>query len=98
MAKPEKTLILMGREAPVIYDNVNEDRVVWRPKGTDARFQRMVKRALIEFMARNAQDEWKWDVSAADVAVFRNGADFARQLGRGKYTRTVVYSHGTRIN
>jgi hypothetical protein len=34
------------------------------------------------------------EVSRADVAVFRNGLDFARLLGKGRYTRVVVYSHG----
>ncbi len=94
MAKTEKTIILMGLEAPEIVDNLDPNKVVWRPKGTDPHFKMLVKRALVEFMARNVQDEWKWDISSADVAVFRNGVDFAHQLRKGKYTRAVIYAHG----
>src|SRR6266700_3973932 len=90
MAKTEKTIILMGLEAPEIVDNLDPDKVVWRPKGTDPHFKMLVKRALVEFMARNVQDEWKWDISSADVAVFRNGVDFAHQLRKWKYTRAVI--------
>jgi len=94
MAKTEQTIILMGLEAPEIVDNLDPDKVVWRPKGADHHFQMLVKRALVEFMARNVKDEWKWDVSSAHIAVFRNGEDLARQLKTGKYTRAVIYAHG----
>ena len=93
MPTTDKTIILIGLEGPELV-NQSTGRVDWKPVATDPHFRSLVKRAIVEFMLKNSQDEWQWNVSSADVAVFRNGEEFLRPLGRDKYTRAIVYAHG----
>jgi hypothetical protein len=89
-----RTLILIGIEGPVFGDVHDERKVFWHPQATDPRWRLLVKRAVAEFLERNAQDEWRWNVSMAKVEFFRNQADFTRVLDRNRYDRLIVYSHG----
>jgi hypothetical protein len=88
-----RTLILVGFEGPELT-NATTQKLYWHPTAADPHWRALVKRALVDFLRRSAQDEWRWDASGADVAVFRDAAGFSRALGKNKYDRVVVYSHG----
>ena len=89
-----RTLILIGIEGPSFTDPSDERKVFWHPQATNPAWRHLVKRGVVEFLSKAAQEEWRWDAFSADVEVFRNQADFVRALGKGRFDRLVVYSHG----
>jgi hypothetical protein len=90
----KRTLILIGIEGPVFGDVHDTRKVFWHPHATEPAWRLLVKRAVVEFLEKNAQEEWRWDASTARVEVFRNQDDFTRVLGQTRYDRLIVYSHG----
>jgi hypothetical protein len=93
----ERTIILIGYEVPPFTDPVDEAKIVWNPNESERslkHFQTLVKPALVEFMRDNVDEEWRWDVSMAEVAIFKNEAEFTNALSRRQYDRAIIYSHG----
>ena len=92
---PSKTriLILIGLEGPELQDRLNNNKLFWHPMATDPLWRSLVKRGVATFLSR-AQDEWRWDATQAEVAVFRNAHELVKVLGVNRYDQVVVYSHG----
>jgi hypothetical protein len=92
MAAAVKTLILIGFEGPELTNKTTG--FYWHPRASDPHWHQLVKRAVADFLARSAQEEWRWDANSADVASFRDAAEMTRALGKNRYRRVVTYSHG----
>jgi hypothetical protein len=90
----KRTLILIGLEGPELVDPIT-NKLFWHPMATDAHWRSLVMRAIVEFLSR-AQGEWRWSANGAVQVVFRNADDLARALGKNRYDRVVIYSHGDR--
>jgi hypothetical protein len=92
MAGADKTLILIGFEGPELKNDTT--RFYWHPRASDPHWRMLIKRAVIDFLRRSADDEWRWDATSADVAMFRDASGLTRALGKNRYQRVVIYSHG----